>query len=91
MQHCEEPALCAAFDRRGPGVGAGRGLMPGEVKDVHHALPYRLTVERLVDGYGLDERRRPAVHALDGFLELVRLVITSALEGHTARTDRVAF
>ena len=47
--------------------------MPGEVKDVHHNFPYRLTKECLANGHGLGERRGAAVHILDGLFELIAL------------------
>ena len=40
--------------------------MPGQVEDVHHAFPYRLALESLVNRNGLGERRGAAVQAFDG-------------------------
>src|SRR6266496_3047225 len=51
-------------NRRGPGVGAGRGRMPDQVEDVHHALPYGLALESLVDWHRLSECRRACARRL---------------------------
>ena len=63
-------------DRRGPGIGAGRARMTDEVKDVNHAVPYCLAVERFADGNGLHERRGAAMHLLDGVLAIVCVKVT---------------
>jgi len=61
----------ASFNGRGPGIGAGRGRMAGQVEDVHHAFPYRLAVECLAHWNRLGEPRGPTVHLLDSPFELV--------------------
>jgi hypothetical protein len=71
MQYRKEPPFRAALDRRGPGVGAGRGRMAGEIEDAHDAFPYRVSLEGLADGYGLRERRDAATHVFDGDTELI--------------------
>jgi hypothetical protein len=45
--------------------------MAGQIEDIHHAFPHGLALEGLAHGNRLNERRRPAVHALDGSFELI--------------------
>ena len=45
---------------------------------MHHAFPCRFTLECLAYRNRLDQRRRAAVHVLDGFFELVGFTHTSA-------------
>src|SRR5258708_7113698 len=71
MEHGNESPFRAPLDWRGPGISAGCGRMPGQMEDVHDAFPYGLALEGFADGYGLGERRRAAVHALHGLLELI--------------------
>jgi len=59
--------------------------MSGQVEDVHHAFPYHLTLECLANGHGLGERRGAAVHALNGFAELVDFYFSHVCLSITAK------
>ena len=45
--------------------------MAGQIEDVHHAFPYGLTFEGLMDGNGLGELGGAAMHVFDSFSELI--------------------
>ena len=48
MQHREEPPLRAPPYRGGPGIGARRCRIPGQVKDVHHTFAVRSPERNLI-------------------------------------------
>ena len=65
-------------------VGAGRGRVPGEIKDVHHAFPDGPAFKRLADRNRLGERRA-AVHTLDcdaQFIVVLAKIIPLIWLGH---------
>ena len=52
--------LIDAISALGGAVPVAAGC--GQIKDVHHALPYRLALKCLADGNGLGERPGAVVH-----------------------------
>ena len=70
-------------------MGSGALGMPLQIENMDGAFPYGLTLERLFDGHGLDQRGLSAMLAFNDSLELVDTHIHGeTLPRFTARSFR---